>query len=906
MLSPQPQLLATKVLRPRSAMGVIERPQLLDLVGQVQAKQLTIIKAGAGFGKTSLAVRWAEQLQQGGNLVAWLALDAEDNEPTRFLLYLSHALRGASDDLGEEAIELIRDASLNLPRTIVSTVINDLTNIDDDIFLFLDDAHWLTHPEIQNAISFMLRRAPSNLHLVLITRLEPHFSLTTLRAQNQLLEIGVAMLRFSLDETRRFLEQEGIGELKASDVRVVHAKTEGWPAVLRIIASTVSRSVAEFEQFASRLSGAARPISAYFDEMLDGLPSVMVQFMLRTAILDRFTASLCQAVTGVEESDDLLESIERRQLLLASLDQERQWYRYHPLLAGYLGQRLKRQCGDEIPELRRRAAYWFAAHEMWTEAVQYAISADNTAQAASWIENCAMALVKRGDMLTLLSWERILPAELMRKQIKVRLAIAWGLALAMRFEEALRLVTEIEHDVRTEQKSALDALTSECLAIRSVAVALQDDSHKALMLAKSCLSRNPTDPWTANVASNVARFGYWRGGELKSFYSTPWIPYSLEEDKWNVFASVYRLCLQGLVELDQLRLHVADERYQEAKRLAEQHVGPSSVAAALPASLIAYEYYEQGRLEEAENMVLDRLPIINAAGMLECAGSAYFALAKIAASRRNMQRAFALLGQAENLGHERKWGRLSAMAHFLRLQFYLAERRVSEAGGCLESLERLAAEYAAPTMCAWSAIHFFTAFARAGLASADNRFEESISILKAVHREAEMVGRHYHAYLVAVQLSITLLNANEPVEASDTFCEIVRTAESAGFYQTILDGGPQIGKLISAFQRDVQHTGKSREFLPYVDGLIAGWRGRYEPKLTPDVKPSIAELLSARERSIIELIARGQSNKEVARDLGISPETVKSHVKHIFAKLDVDKRTRAVVRARSLGLVSTQ
>jgi LuxR family maltose regulon positive regulatory protein len=906
VIGTQPQLLATKILLPRAAIGLIERPRLLDMVVQVQAKQLTIIKAGAGFGKTSLAVGWAERLQQSGNLVAWLALDTEDNEPTRFLFYVSHALRHACSSLGEEAIDLILEASLNLPRTIVSMLINDLTNIDDEVFLFLDDYYWLTHPEIQAVILFLLRRAPSNLHLVFITRSEPSVSLARLRAQNQLLEVDASALRFDLDETRQFLEQENIRRIEASDVRILHAKTEGWPAILRIIALTFSQSAEEFGQFVLRLSGAGRPIGTYLDEMLDGLPSEIVQFMVRTAILDRFSASLCQAVTGQNSSGGVLESIESRQLLLTPLDQERQWYRYHPLLAEYLRQRLEAQSGDKIPELQRRASRWFAANEMWADAVQYAIWAGDTDQAANWIENCAMALVKRGDMLTLLSWQRLLPADLMRRQIKVRLAIAWGLALAMRFEEALKLAAEIEQDIGSADGAAAEALTCECQTIRSVAVALQDDSHNALLLAEACLKHDPADPWTANVASNVARFGYWRGGDLKSFYATPWIPYTADEDKWNVFASVYRLCLQGLVEVEQLRVDVADRHYLEAMRLAEQHVGASSVAAALPASLIAIRSYEQGRLEEAESLIIDRLPIINAAGMLECAACAYFTLVRIAACRMNMQRVFALLGQAENIGHTRKWGRLIAMAQFWRLQLYLAEGRASEARACLDGLERLAEAYPAPLTCAWSTIHFITAFGRARLASVDNRLQDSIGILRALQHDAEMTNRHYLALMIAIQLSTVLLTANKPAEASKTFCDALKTTASAGIYQMILDGGPQIGRLLAMFQENAQRTGHYRELLPYADDLVARWRERYEPKLTAIARPAIAEVLSARERNIIELISRGQSNKEIARGLGIAPETVKSHVKHIFVKLDVDKRTRAVVRAQSLGIVSTQ
>ena len=906
LIDTQPQLIATKILLPRSAAGLVQRPRLLNLIAQLQAKQLTIIKAGAGFGKTSLAVSWAEQLQNSGNLVAWLAIDPEDNEPTRFLFYLAQALRHACSGVGDETLGLILGASLNLPRTIVSMLINDLTNIDDEVFFFLDDYQWLTHPEIQSVISFLLKRAPSNFHLVLITRSEPPVFLTRLRAQNELLEVDALSLRFDLEETREFLEQERIGRIEFSDVRAIHAKTEGWPAILRIIASTFSQSAEQFGQFASRLSGAAHTISTYFDEMLDGLPADLVQFMLRTAVLERFSVLLCRAVTGINDSRGVLDSIERRQLLLTPLDQERQWYRYHPLLAGYLRQRLEEQSSDEISELQRRASQWFAGQEMWTEAVQYAILSGNADEAVGWIENCAMALVKRGDMLTLLNWQRILPADLMRRQIKFRLAIAWGMALAMRFEEALALAAEIERDISDDSGLAREALTCECIAIRSVAIALQDDSHSALLLAESCLSRRPTDPWTANVASNVARFGYWRAGDLKKFYAAPWIAYSVDEDKWNVFASVYRLCLQGLVEINQLRVDEAERLYLEAMRLAEQHVGPNSVAAALPASLIALRRYQQGRLEDAEALVIDRLPIINATGMLECVACAYTTLVNIAAYRGNTQRAFALLGQAEQLGHTRAWGRLLAMTQFWRLELYLADGQVSDAGACLDRLEHLAEKYPAPLTCAWSAIHFITAFGRANLALAKHRVHESVEIFGKLYYESKANNGGYFALMVGTELSKALLAANQPIEAMKVFIDVLTAASSAGVDQIVLDGGRQIGSLLVMFHESARHTEQSRKLMPHVNSLLARWRERYEPTHTLRPQIGVAELLSVREKNIMNLIARGQTNKEIARGLGIAPETVKSHVKHIFVKLDVDKRTQAVARAQSLGIVSTQ
>jgi LuxR family transcriptional regulator, maltose regulon positive regulatory protein len=899
------QLLATKILPPRCAPGLIDRPRLLDLVAQVETKQVAVIKAGPGFGKTSLAVAWAERLQQSGKLIAWLALDAADDEPTRFLFYVSHALGRASGGVGKAALDFISDISLVPCYTIVSTWINDLVDVDDDVYLFLDDYHRITDHDIHNAISYLLRYAPTQFHLVLTATGEPSLPLGRLRAHNQLLEIDTAALRFDVKETRRFLEQENIAGLDPSGVRLLHAKTEGWPAVLRIVASTLCQPGQEFARYVRGLSGALRPIGAYLAEMLDGLPHDMVQFMLRIAILDRFSASLCQAVTGSRASRHLLDSMETSQILLASLDQERHWYRYHPLLGGHLRQRLEAELGDEMPKLHRRAYRWYAYHELWSDAVRHAIAAGDADEAMSWVERCAMEVVKKGDLLTLLGWQRLFPTELMRSQIKVGLAIAWGLALAMRFEEALELLAKVEREVGIADTHDADAMNCECETIRSVVAALRDDSQAALPVAEACIRRS-TDPWTANVASNVALFGQWKAGNLESFYATPWIPYSADEDRRNVFASVYRRCLQGLVEFQQLRLSAAERCYADAAQLAERYAGPNTAAAALPASLLARIRYEQGRVDEAEAMVIDRSPIIDATGMLECVLSAYVVLVDTAVQRRNIERAYALLEQLENLGQVRKWGRVVAAALAVKVRLYLTEGRITEGSACLNRLERLAEEYAAPTQCAWSDIRTYTLLARAFLGSAENHLQDTIAIFRALHQEAEAANNHYFALRLATFLSEALLSADEPGEAAHVFQEVLSLAAPAGLYQSILDGGPEVGTLLLRFQENARRTGVSGELLPYVDNLIIGWRELYQPDLTANPALKVVESLSPRERNILERIGQGQSNKEIARELGISPETVKTHIKNIFVKLAVEKRAQAVSRAQSLGLVRTQ
>ncbi len=892
--------LATKILPARFG-GLVARPRLVAILSELPAKRLAVIKAPAGFGKTSLTAALAEKLERDGNCVGWLTIDSDDDEATRFLFYVSQALHHACPDVGAGAIGLILENNLIDPTAILSSLINDLAEIEDDIYLFLEDYHWLSASRIHQAVGYFLKHAPSHCHVALTTRTEPPLPLATLRAQNQLIEIDSVALRFDMQETQAFLDGTKPGVLELADVQLLQRKTEGWPAALRIISSLPSQSGSAFKEYVHNLSGSQRPIAAYLSEMLDTLPVEVADFMLRTAILDRLSGPLCEAVTGSSSSRTILASLAQRQMLLTPLDHDGVWFRYHTLLAEYLRQRLAADRGIETPELHRRAALWYASQDLWTEAVEHAIAAGDSDRAISWIKNCAMTLIKRGDLFTLLEWQRQFPDELMRGQCEVRLAIAWGLALALRFDEALKLATDIEGDIAATRLPDSDLLC-ECQVIRSVAIVLKDDSEQALPLAQACVNGS-SDPWTANVASNVVRLGHMKAGNLKQFHATPWIPYSVEEDRRNVFASVYRHCLKGLAEERQIRLVAADGHYREGLRIAEQDVGPNSIAAALPASLIARIKYEQGQLDEAEAWVIDRASLISSATMLDCVWSTYFVIARVAAARMNFERARTILERAENQGVARDWGRLSAGAIAEQARLYLNDGRLDEAAACVDRLERLARKYPAPRPCAWSEIEWYHKLARAHLLAQQARPDEAISILQQLQREAEAMQHRQFLVCIAIRLSAVQLSAGRVAEAVNRFHRVLAACAAAGVYQTVLDEGPVISRLLQA----TRESGKVKaDLIPYVDRLVAGQQRAGQDRLAPTSGARILSALSPRETDILTLIAEGLSNKEIARSLDIGPETVKSHLKSIFTKLGVERRAQAVSRAQTLGLVTTQ
>src|SRR5229473_4153634 len=268
-----------------------------------------------------------------------------------------------------------------------------------------------------------------------------------------------------------------------------------------------------------------------------------------------------------------------------------------------------------------------------------------------------------------------------------------------------------------------------------------------------------------------------------------------------------------MAETQQLRIAAAERYYLDALRLAEQHVGPNSVAAALPASLIARIRYEQGRLDEAESMLIDRVSLINAGTMLDCVLSAYFVMARIAVHRMNLERAHTLLELAENQGNTRGWGRLSAAAVLERARLYVDEGRIDQCAECLNRLESLAAEYPAPTNCAWSDIHRYAELTRAYIASAEERFDEAVSILSGLRRELENVQNLHLALRIEARLATVRFRAKQVAEASACFRGIVTRFARAGIYHTFLDEGREVGPLLAAFQKDAERTGSSPELM---------------------------------------------------------------------------------------------
>lgn len=887
-------LIATKTLPPKARRALIERLRLATLVAEIEGRLLTLVKAPGGFGKTTLAQAWSEALRRHGNLVAWLSLDPDDDEPQRFLHYVCHALHRAHPDMGAASMASFAHSAMGDPAQVLTLLIDEIIGCGEEVFLFLDDFQCITLPAIHELLSFLLRYAPSNLHLIVLSRDDTPLSLGALRVRSQLLEIDAAQLRFTADETQEFFNRANDVELTPEDGRRIHDQTEGWAAALRLM--SLSQEGKGPQRFAvpAALAGVSRSIDGYLSELLLQLPDGLQEFMMQTALPQRFCAALAVALAGSEDAHGLLRQLDKRQLLTV-LDEEGNWFTYHQLIREHLLQRLQQRGGEQLRELHWRAADWYRSQDMWSPAVRHALDAGANDQACAWIEECAMPLVKGGDMLTLLGWERQLRTHLVRLPLRLRLAMAWAntLALSSGQEQVVG---------RIEAESDNVELRRECQAARAAALALADEHERCGTLIAACLEHPIPDTWVHNSVYNVQRFVCLKTGRWADLYAVPDLPYADNEAARNALSLVYRLTILGLSDMLRGCLDQAAGRLRAAMLQDGDSDGAQQMLTALPGGLMACLLYEQNQLTEAEALLTPRLGIIAKLGFLDCVMRSFTTAARLALRHGRIERAHALLEQGEHLGLARHWPRLTAAMLLERLQLHLLEGRMPEAQACLQRLRGLDAATRRQPESPMGEVSQFAALGEARYALQQFRYADALLALEPLLAELLASQHLYLAVRAALLLADAQAGLKRGEQAARTFGVALAMAAGGNMVAPLLDHGAGIGPLLTQAQEQLDGDQTVHDFTHRV---LLAWQGLHGGRPAPQAPAAepLRNPLSPRECGILELIADGNSNKEIARVLGIGPETVKTHLKNIFVKLSVERRTQAVVQAEALGLL---
>jgi LuxR family transcriptional regulator, maltose regulon positive regulatory protein len=438
-------LVFTKLRPSQARPKLVARPRLTAKLEREPSRKLTLISAPAGFGKTTLLVEWLRERAGGDGCVAWLSLDEGDNDPVRFLSYLVAALRRTGEEeIGEGVLVALRSPEPPRIEAMISTLVNEIASLPRELTLVLDDYHLIDSQSAHGVVSFLLEYLPENVHLIVASRVDPPLQLARLRARNQMIHLDATDLSFTSEEASTFLNEVMGLELSAEDLATLEERTEGWIAGLQLAALSM-QDRKDVSGFIKAFSGSYRDVLDYLaEEVLARQPERMRDFMLQTSILDHLTGSLCDALTGRSDGQEMLEKLERENLFVFALDEERRWYRYHHLFADFLRGRLMRERPESADELHLRASGWYEDNEHLPEAIGHALSAPDHDLAARLIEEGVEGAVERGEGTTALRWLEALPTE--AKRLRPRLFVEHAVALVItgRPDDAEPLLKEAE------------------------------------------------------------------------------------------------------------------------------------------------------------------------------------------------------------------------------------------------------------------------------------------------------------------------------------------------------------------------------------------------------------------------------------------------------------------------------
>jgi LuxR family maltose regulon positive regulatory protein len=939
-------LLPTKLAPPPLTRSLVARDRLLDRLDADCTHRLTLLAASAGWGKTTLLSVWASR---SGCPIAWLSLDEGDNDPTRFWAAVLAALRTCLPGVGEVALAMLHSPQPPPLTTILTTLLLDLSAVREPTFLLLDDYHLIDEQAIHDSLLFVLEHLPMHLHLVLSSRVDPPLALSRWRVRGHLLELRDSDLRFHEEEATRFLAQNMDLALDDEEIAELARRTEGWIAGLHLAALSLRRHE-DRSAFVRGFTGSYRYVLDYVqEEILPHLPAPLQDFLLSSAILNRMTASLCQAVTEEPASAQMLERIERANLFLVPLDDERRWYRLHDLFREALLARLHATRPETAPLLHQRAARWYEAQGEWREAIAHALAAPDFSYAARLMEQAAGQFWLRGEVTTVYHWVMALPDAEAGEHARLALTSALQLLQANQYgtETVWRsALTQAEH-LMTRIDALLLRQTAEAFSAAEAAVVRQrihvlrlmiklreatwnDDKDALRVLDQQMRDLDEDDDILWQMIPLASQFML-HASPIGDGDTDPLL-LLLRPAKQKAlavgdhYAAIKLMQWIAHMHLPSGRLHAALQECLEALAHARLISGFFSAVIWLHSYLI-FIYYRRNQLEAARASLEQELRSARDWQNLEMLVGGYTYWILILLAEGNLPGAQQAMQELEeSVQHQRLMFDDAHYLVWLRLRLCLA-------GGDLEQAARVAIQarhvletgQADPPEVAY---HLATELARLSLAL--RQPEEAIETLTPYLERVKLVQWQDTLIHLLPVYSIALYQAGRSEQAHAVVVRLLTLTEPEGYLRVYLEAGEPMRQLLKNLLEEPQDEEERASPMPrsYVRALLAEFEQEEQRHaLRADVPPVNAQehetlsetapclpgpaprtpgrlvSLTSQEQRVLRLLAAGHSNQEIARTLVVSLNTVKTHIKQLYSKLQVNSRIQASVLARDLHML---